>query len=105
MTGEHCGLARIPVMNDTKNLLIVGLVALAAFLIGSADREGAAVAQGYPGGTSDSNSHMVAVTGTTIPRLVATIGAASVTVDPVTSTVAPVIVKLIESRPWIRTEI
>jgi hypothetical protein len=50
-------------MKDPRNLLIVALVAVAAFLAGGAgDRR--AHGQGYPGGTADSNGSMIAVTGT-----------------------------------------
>jgi hypothetical protein len=51
-------------MKDPRNLAIVALVAAAAFLLGSTARERHAHAQGYPGGTADSNGRMIAVTGT-----------------------------------------
>lgn len=51
-------------MKDTRNLVIVALVALAAFLLGSTNRGGTALGQGYPGGTADGNRRMIAVTGT-----------------------------------------
>lgn len=51
-------------MTDGRNLLIVALVAALAYLVGSIGTEPAVVAQGYPGGTADSNAGMVAVTGT-----------------------------------------
>jgi hypothetical protein len=51
-------------MKDSKNLAIVALVALAAFLAGGTRRDGDALGQGYPGGTADSNGAVVAVTGT-----------------------------------------
>ena len=51
-------------MKDTRNLAIVALVALAAFLLGNTNRDGTALGQGYPGGTADSNRTMIAVTGT-----------------------------------------
>lgn len=51
-------------MKEKKNLVIVALVGLAAFLAGNAQRGGDALGQGYPGGTADSNGAMIAVTGT-----------------------------------------
>jgi hypothetical protein len=51
-------------MKDPRNLLIVALVAAAAFLAGGQARRGEALGQGYPGGTADSNNRMIAVTGT-----------------------------------------
>ena len=51
-------------MKDAKNLLILALAIVAAFFAGGTFRAAPALGQGYPGGTSDSNSRMVAVTGT-----------------------------------------
>jgi len=51
-------------MKDPKNLLILALAVAAAFFAGGAFRPTPAMGQGYPGGTSDSNNRMVAVTGT-----------------------------------------
>ncbi len=51
-------------MKDPRNILILVLAAAAAFLAGTGVRRGEAVAQGYPGGTADSNQRMIAVTGT-----------------------------------------
>jgi hypothetical protein len=50
-------------MKDTRNLVIVALVALAAFLLGNSNRGGTALGQDNPGGTADSNRNMIAVTG------------------------------------------
>jgi len=51
-------------MKDPRNLLILGLLAAAAFLLGHSFRPDTARGQGYPGGTADSNGRMIAVTGT-----------------------------------------
>ncbi len=51
-------------MKDPRNLAILGLVAVAAFLLGSGRGGSVALGQGYPGGTADSNGKMIAVTGT-----------------------------------------
>lgn len=51
-------------MKDPRNLLIGGLLVVAAFLLGQAFRGDAALGQGYPGGTANSNNRMIAVTGT-----------------------------------------
>ena len=51
-------------MKDPRNLVIGGLLGVAAFLAGHALRGETATGQGYPGGTADSNGRMIAVTGT-----------------------------------------
>ena len=51
-------------MKDPRNLLIVALVAAGAFLAGGALNRKEALGQGYPGGATDSNNRMIAVTGT-----------------------------------------
>jgi len=51
-------------MKDPKNILILVLMAGAAFLLGHTIRQDTAHGQGYPGGSSDSNGRMIAVTGT-----------------------------------------
>ena len=51
-------------MKDPRNLIIVALVAAGAFLAGGFARRGEALGQGYPGGATDSNNRMIAVTGT-----------------------------------------
>ena len=51
-------------MKDPRNLIILALVAAAAFLLGNSSRDNLAQAQGYPGGTADGNRDMIAVTGT-----------------------------------------
>lgn len=51
-------------MRDPKNYLIIALVAVVAFLAGTTAKRGEALGQGYPGGVSDSNNRMIAVTGT-----------------------------------------
>jgi hypothetical protein len=51
-------------MKDPRNLAIIVLVGLAAFLLGNTRGGGEALGQGYPGGTTDSNGKMIAVTGT-----------------------------------------
>lgn len=51
-------------MKDPRNLFILVLLAVAAFLAGHALSRNEAHGQGYPGGTTDSNGQMIAVTGT-----------------------------------------
>jgi hypothetical protein len=51
-------------MKDPKNIAILVLLAAAAFLLGHSFRGNPAQAQGYPGGSTDSNNRMIAVTGT-----------------------------------------
>ena len=56
-------------MKDPKNILILVLLAGAAFLLGHTIREDTAHGQGYPGGSTDSNGRMIAVTGTIPSRI------------------------------------
>lgn len=51
-------------MKDPKNILILVLLAGAAFLLGHTISQDTAHGQGYPGGSTDSNGRMIAVTGT-----------------------------------------
>jgi hypothetical protein len=51
-------------MKDPRNILILALLAGAAFLLGHTLRGDVAHGQGYPGGSTDSNGRMIAVTGT-----------------------------------------
>ena len=51
-------------MRDPKNILILVLLAAAAFLLGHVFSRDTAHGQGYPGGSTDSNNRMIAVTGT-----------------------------------------
>jgi len=51
-------------MKDPRNYLIMALVAAIAFVIGQSSGGREALGQSTPGGTSDSNNVMIAVTGT-----------------------------------------
>ena len=51
-------------MKDPKNILILVLLAGGAFLLGHTISDDTAHGQGYPGGATDSNNRMIAVTGT-----------------------------------------
>ncbi len=51
-------------MKDPRNYLIIALVAAIAFVVGQSSGGREALGQSTPGGTSDSNNVMIAVTGT-----------------------------------------